>query len=203
MSVEIAFVGDVHGNLNALRGLSDVLTRIQVQRTIFLGDYINKGPDSAGVLQALLLYAEAGWATLLRGNHESTLLDAIDSGNLTAFLKMGGAMTIRSYVGERVGPDVLKDFRAKFPCRHLDGLRAMSDVFETSDVIAQHIPPAAFTTKFRISAHVPVGELPLINTDSAALDTGCGAALGRLTALLWPSLDYVQVDANGVRVTRN
>ena len=202
MSVEIAFVGDVHGNLSALRGLLDVLSRRGAPHTIFLGDYINKGAESAEVLQELLSYAEAGRATLVRGNHESALLAALDTGHLTAFLKMGGAMTIRSYVGTRVGPDVLQDFRARFPRKHLDGLRRMPEAYESDTFIAQHIPPAALTTKFRISAHVPVGELPQIRSDSALLDTGCGTESGRLTALLWPSLDYIQVDARGVMVTR-
>jgi serine/threonine protein phosphatase 1 len=168
---------------------------------VFLGDYVNKGTQSVEVMQELLAYSRAGRATLLMGNHEAALLDALDTGDLTTFLKMGGAMTIRSYVGARVGPDVLRDFRARFPNEHLDAIRRMPETYESDDLIAQHTPPAASTPKFRISAHVPVGELPRIGRHSAQLDTGCGAESGRLTALLWPSLDYVQVDARGATVT--
>jgi serine/threonine protein phosphatase 1 len=152
-------------------------------------------------MEELLAYCGSGRATLLRGNHEAALLDALDTGDLTAFLKMGGAMTIRSYVGEKVGPDVLSDFRARFPKEHLDGIRRMPETYESNDVIARHVRPPASTPKFRVSAHATVGNLPRIGSNSAQLDTGCGAGDGRLTALLWPSLDYVQVDALGAIVT--
>jgi serine/threonine protein phosphatase 1 len=201
VSAEIAFVGDIHGNLSALRGLCHFLTTRGEPHSVFLGDYINKGSQSAEVMQELVAYWRAGRATLLLGNHEEALLDALDTGDLTAFLKMGGAMTIRSYVGAKVGPDVLRDFRAEFPNEHLDTLRRMQATYESDDVIAQHRHPAASTCKFRISAHVPVGKLPWIGRHSAHLDTGCGAESGRLTALLWPSLNYVQVDAHGAVVT--
>ncbi len=201
MRAEVAFVGDVEGNLRALRGLRDVLRAYRGLHVVFLGDYINKGAQSAEVIEELLAYSRAGHTTLLRGNHEVELLAALDGDDLRTFLKMGGAMTIRSYVGGKVGPDVLSDFRASFPSEHLDAIRRMADTYELDDLIAQHIPPAASIRKFRISGHVPVGKLPRIGSRSAQLDTGCGSESGRLTALLWPSLDYVQVDARGAVVT--
>jgi serine/threonine protein phosphatase 1 len=202
LSAEVAFVGDVHGNLKALRGLWDALVTRGGPHVVLLGDYINKGPQSADVLHELVAHSRTGRATLLAGNHEQALVNALDTNDLGAFLKMGGAMTIRSYVGGKVGPDVLRDFRGKFPSEHLDALRRMAETYETSDLIAQHISPASSTLKFRISAHVPVGRLPRIGRHSAQLDTGCGADSGRLTALLWPSLEYIQVDARGATVER-
>jgi serine/threonine protein phosphatase 1 len=169
---------------------------------VFLGDYINKGPESARVMHELLAYSRADRATLLAGNHETALLDALETENLAAFLKIGGAMTIRSYVGGKVGADVLSDFRARFPREHLNAFRRMPQTYETDDLIAQHEPPAASTHKFRISAHVPVGNVPRVGRNSAQLNTGCGTESGRLTALLWPSLDLIQVDARGAIVTR-
>jgi serine/threonine protein phosphatase 1 len=201
VSTELAFVGDVHGNLSALQGLWEALVRRDVPHVIFLGDYINKGARSADVLHELISHAEAGRATMLAGNHEAALLDALDREDLSAFLKLGGAMTIRSYVGGRVGPDVLGEFTTKLPPEHLTALRRMPLTYETDDVVAQHIPPRSSTRKFRISAHLPVGDLPRVGRRSAQLDTGCGTDSGRLTALLWPTLDYIQVDAHGVAVT--
>jgi serine/threonine protein phosphatase 1 len=99
-----------------------------------------------------------------------------------------------------VGPDVFRDFRASFPNEHLDAIRRMPTTYESDDLIAQHIPPAASARKFRISAHVTVGKLPQIGRRSAQLDTGCGTESGRLTALLWPGLDFIQVDARGTLV---
>jgi serine/threonine protein phosphatase 1 len=202
VKVEIAFVGDIHGNLDALRGMFDVLAARGDPHAVFLGDYINKGPKSAEVVEELLTYERAGRATLLIGNHEAALLEALDTGDLAAFLKMGGAMTIRSYVGANVGPDVFSDFRTSFPNEHLEAIRRMPATYERDDVIAQHSLASASTPKFRISAHIPVGKLPRISHHSAQLDTGCGSPDGRLTALLWPSLDYTQVDADGAVVTR-
>ena len=202
MTTELALVGDVHGNLRALRGLWDVLVRREVPHVVFLGDYINKGARSADVLDELISHAGAGRATLLGGNHEAALLDALDRQDLSGFLKMGGAMTIRSYVGGRVGSDVFGDFLASLPPEHLEALRSMPATFETEDLVAQHIPPKSPTPKFCVSAHVPVGCLPRIGPHSALLDTGCGSDSGRLTALLWPELNYLQVDSNGVVVTR-
>ncbi|NKQ52015.1 serine/threonine protein phosphatase [Amycolatopsis sp. K13G38] len=200
MNTEVVFVGDVHGNLSALRGLWHALDMRGRSHAVFLGDYINKGAHSAEVIQELLAYSQAGRATLLAGNHETALLEALDTGDLSAFLKMGGAMTIRSYVGRRVAPEVLESFRASFPTEHLEAIRRMPDTYESDDLIAQHVLPAASTPKFRIGAHVPVGKLPRIEHHSAQLDTGCGGKSGRLTALFWPSLDYVQVDARGIVV---
>jgi serine/threonine protein phosphatase 1 len=201
MSVELALVGDVHGNLRAVQGLWDVLVRRDVPHVVFLGDYINKGAQSGYVLQELISHAETGRATLLAGNHEAALLDALDRQDLSGFLKMGGAMTIRSYVGGRVGSDVLGDFLTSLPPEHLEALRGMPPTYETEDLVAQHIPSRSPTPKFRVSAHVPIGNLPRIGHRSAQLDTGCGTDSGRLTALLWPALNYIQVDNHGAVVT--
>jgi serine/threonine protein phosphatase 1 len=194
-------VGDVHGNLPALRGLWDVLVRRAVPHVVFLGDYINKGARSAEVLEDLISHSQTGRATLLAGNHEVALLDALDRKDLRGFLKIGGPKTIVSYVGGRVGPDVLEAFAASLPPEHLQALRGMRASYETEDLIAQHLPPRSSTPKFRVSAHVPIGKLPRIERRFAYLDTGCGSDSGRLTALLWPALDYVQVDCNGALVT--
>lgn len=200
MSNDAAFVGDVHGNLAALVGLVDALAEHGRPHMVFLGDYINKGEYSAEVIAEVIKYSSAERATLLKGNHEVAVLNALASGSLTSFLKMGGAMTIRSYVGPRVGPDVLAEFVAHFPSDHLQAIREMPETFESADVIAQHGPFESPSPKFQVSAHMPVGDLPRINRGSAQIDTGCGVESGRLTALLWPSLHIVQVDATGRRV---
>lgn len=197
MSRNLAFVGDIHGNLEALRGVWDVCARLEVDHVVFLGDYINKGEHSAQVLRELISYEACGLATLLAGNHEVALLAALDSEDLSGFLKLGGAMTIRSYIGTRAAPDVFGQFKRAFPTEHLAALRRMATTYEAQDVVAQHVPTIDNPTGFRISAHSPVGELPRIDSKSAQLDTGCGAGEGRLTAFLWPSRDFVQVDSQG------
>jgi len=202
MNSEIAFVGDIHGNVNALRGVVDALRARGVLKAVFLGDYINKGANSREVLSDLIASEASGFGTLLRGNHETALLDALDTGDLTAFIKMGGAMTIRSYVGGKVNANVSEHLKSIFPVEHLNALRRMAETYESEEVIAQHVPSTALTHKFRISAHSHVGILPQITAHSAQIDTGCGdAEFGRLTALFWPSLDYIQVSDQGTVVS--
>ncbi|MCL2489575.1 MAG: metallophosphoesterase [Propionibacteriaceae bacterium] len=197
MSDRIAFVGDIHGNLPALRGIWKSVLSLGPKRVVFLGDYINKGTQSAPVMQELVEYKSNGLVTLLRGNHEMEFLNALESGDLRAFLKMGGAMSIRSYIGHKVGPDVASDLRASVPSQHLDALRQMPDVFEANDIVAQHLPIQVTTNKFAVSAHARVGRLPIITKRTAEIDTGCGSKDGRLTALMWPSLRFMQVDTKG------
>ena len=80
-------VGDIHGRLDLLE---DLLRRIEddagrhpsdAERTlIFLGDYIDRGPSSRGVVDRLLDDPLAGFATVrLMGNHEEALLSFLDS----------------------------------------------------------------------------------------------------------------------------
>ena len=202
MTTETAFVGDIHGNLKALHGLWGAIDDLRVRHTVFLGDYINKGAYSAAVLTELTARTTSGQATLLAGNHEHALLHALDSGNLAAFLKIGGAATIRSYVKGPVGLDVLADFRACLPLPHLEALRRMPETYETDEVVASHAPKSRPDGRYGISAHSEVGPLPRVGKHSAMIDTGCTEKSGRLTALLWPSRQFVQVDHNGVVVER-
>ena len=200
MTDHLAFIGDVHGNLDALLGVLNELAAWEGLHLVFLGDYLNKGQHSAEVIELLLKRNRAGKTTLLAGNHESALLRALDTADLTAFIKMGGATTIRSYLHRPVGPDVLEDFLAHLPTLHLAGLRSMPSTWESDGLIARHAP--VVDSRFSISAHIPVGPLPRITATTAQLDTGSGSSgdLGRLTAFLWPSRDYLQVDAAGRRV---
>lgn len=200
----IAFVGDVHGSIDALDSVLAALQQRSVGHTVFLGDYVNKGPASAAVLERLIPLARNGSTTLLRGNHETALLQAIDTQDLTAFLKMGGAATIRAYVEGDVGPDVIGDFRRAFPMAHLEAIRRMPARFRDARIIAQHEPlhPMSLlrVKRFAIAAHRPVGLLPRIGLHSADIDTGCSDEGGRLTAFLWPSRDYIQVDTDGTQI---
>ena len=203
----LAFVGDVHGSVDALDGILDSLRAEAVGHLVFLGDYVNKGMGSRSVLDRLIPMMLDGSATLLRGNHESELVRAVDTQDLRVFLKMGGAATVRSYADGNVGPDVLHDFLRAVPATHLDAIRQMPRRFHASGIIAQHEPLGAMVHrmlgKFAVTAHRPVGTVPTIRSRSAEIDTGCGDEGGRLTAFLWPSREYVQVDTAGARLTRD
>jgi len=196
-----AFVGDVHGNLAALQGLLKELDRDNICDFVFLGDYVNKGIHSFEVIEELLRFRTVNRVVLLRGNHEAVMLETLESGDLTSFLKIGGAATIRSYIGGPTSSNPIIDFRESIPASHYSVFKSMPEIYENDFVVATHAPLAQVSTsKFRISAHRNIGNKPIIRKTEANIDTGCGNQGGFLTALLWPELSYVQVDDTGQRV---
>lgn len=70
-------VGDIHGQLAKLEQLLEQVRPVDSDRWVFLGDYIDRGPDSAGVIAALIAFArQYSQSVFLRGNHEQMMLDA-------------------------------------------------------------------------------------------------------------------------------
>jgi len=77
----IDIVGDVHGHLEPLARLLDLMgyaedgTHPAGRRLVFLGDLCDRGPDSPGVFELVMRAVEAGGAICLLGNHEQALID--------------------------------------------------------------------------------------------------------------------------------
>lgn len=67
-------VGDIHGRLDLLDAL---LARFPGRHFLFLGDYVDRGPDSPGVVARVRELVTAGRATALLGNHDQMLIDAV------------------------------------------------------------------------------------------------------------------------------
>lgn len=85
-------VGDIHGHLDKLQGLMDQVNPTTNDRVVFLGDYIDRGPDSKGVIEFLIGFKKRYPKTVfLRGNHEQMLLDAIQESQLQLLLDTMGA----------------------------------------------------------------------------------------------------------------
>jgi serine/threonine protein phosphatase 1 len=95
-------IGDVHGNLHAL---NDLLAQVESTVTpddtvVFLGDYIDRGPDSCPVIQRIIHYCQESRASVvtLRGNHEDWLLKTMrDHTHHAWLLATNGYSTIESY----------------------------------------------------------------------------------------------------------
>ncbi|GGK88509.1 metallophosphoesterase family protein [Rufibacter glacialis] len=81
-------ISDIHGCLATFRQMVEEVIKLQPQDHLYLlGDYINKGPDSKGVLDYIFSLQRQGFQlTCLRGNHDQLLLDAIDLGEHTVWL---------------------------------------------------------------------------------------------------------------------
>jgi serine/threonine protein phosphatase 1 len=95
-------IGDIHGRLDLLNELLAKLPLEPADRLVFLGDYVDRGPDSHGVVERLLEVREERDCIFLLGNHESMFLDFLEwSGDPyfggDAFLQNGGDRTLASY----------------------------------------------------------------------------------------------------------
>ncbi len=94
--------GDLHGHIDKLNTLLNRIRpvfRREVDKYIFVGDYIDKGPDSKKVVERLIRLASSGVKTVFMvGNHESMLLDDYLTGKRPHFfLDNGGLSTLKSY----------------------------------------------------------------------------------------------------------
>src|SRR5215472_14688572 len=100
-------VGDVHGNLLALNDVIGLLRdELQPSDTVvFLGDYIDRGPDSKGCVDAILRFRDEVDAEVvaLMGNHEDWFLKTLrDHRRHSWLLGMDAFDTIRSYSADAV-----------------------------------------------------------------------------------------------------
>ena len=99
-------IGDIHGRLDLLEQILALVVedaerhpRDVVRSLVFVGDYIDRGPDSRGVIERLLDDPLPGFATIrLMGNHEDALLGFLDGhANGIGWLTYGGLETLLSY----------------------------------------------------------------------------------------------------------
>jgi serine/threonine protein phosphatase 1 len=122
-------IGDIHGSLSKLR---ELVARCEARALgasltfVFLGDYIDRGPESAGVVRYLMeLQSRLGPRMIaLMGNHEAMLLD-VCKGKCPAYhwVSQGGDATLRSYGVDRaqdLPETALNWFKAR-PLSHDDG----------------------------------------------------------------------------------
>ena len=92
-------IGDIHGFSGALETLLGMLN-LNEDRLVFLGDYIDRGPDSRGVLERLIALSQNPNHIFLRGNHDDWMLRArTEKDWLLSWLGagVGGKETMRSY----------------------------------------------------------------------------------------------------------
>lgn len=91
-------IGDIHGCAMALDTLLQLVNLKPTDQLIFLGDYIDRGPNSKGVLDRLIQLRLTGQVTTLRGNHELMMLAALESrANSQFWLHCGGREALESY----------------------------------------------------------------------------------------------------------
>jgi len=102
--VRIYAVGDIHGRLDLLNELlarigDDMSARPATRSvSIFLGDYIDRGPSSRETIDRLIAHAAANESVFLKGNHEQIAISCLrDRGLFERWMRLGGLETLMSY----------------------------------------------------------------------------------------------------------
>jgi serine/threonine protein phosphatase 1 len=89
-------IGDIHGCSAALDALLAAVSPTPDDQIVTLGDYVDRGPDTRGVLDRLLELDRSHRLAPLRGNHEIMMMDARTHG-LGLWSQVGGDQTLASY----------------------------------------------------------------------------------------------------------
>jgi len=153
-------VGDVHGRLDLLLALHDLIREDlaanppQTALLVYLGDYVDRGPHSAGVIETLLSDPVSGVETVhLMGNHEQVMLDfAIDGTFRDTWFRNGGRETLQSYgvdpdgagTGDEAVAALARAFADALPKVHRHFLAAMPTSHRAGSLFFAHagIDPA-------------------------------------------------------------
>jgi serine/threonine protein phosphatase 1 len=216
--MRILAIGDIHGHRVALDAVLAAVAPGPKDWIITVGDYVDRGPDSKGVLDRMLELQKGGNLIALRGNHEEMMMVSREEpGILPMWVTNGGQDTLDSY--GTAGRRGLLDDVPKSHWNFLD--HVCIDWFETDRhfyVHADAVPnvgfsaqrpqtlrwqkllphPRHFSGKTMICGHTvqPSGK-PLDLGFAVCIDTGIYLPDGKLTCLDVESGDYWQSDAAG------
>jgi serine/threonine protein phosphatase 1 len=150
--IRVYALGDIHGRSDLLKKMFAVIDadmeRNSVDRSIevFLGDYIDRGPESAYVLDLLLdrsLYRET---IFLKGNHEAHFLEVLrNPAKLEDWRQFGGLQTLMSYgIQPSINPDaseqtdLIRSLIEVMPKDHLTFLENLRPTFVCGDFLFVH-----------------------------------------------------------------
>ncbi|MFC0016438.1 metallophosphoesterase family protein [Roseibacillus persicicus] len=204
--------GDIHGCLHSFNTLIELLSPGADDVVVTLGDYVDRGPASKGVIDRLLQLQEEINLVTLRGNHEIMMEEARKGPPASSFWKLnGGIETMASYGGRS-----LKDV----PQSHWDFFDQLKPHYIEGEFLLTHATPPfdktvedcddedLYWSRFRdlkprkdglflICGHTPQEDRsPALESGHVCLDTGCVHG-GFLTALTLETGAYIQADENG------
>jgi serine/threonine protein phosphatase 1 len=135
-------IGDIHGCLDELRYLVEALPLARGDRLIFLGDYIDRGPNSSGVVSYLIQAQERlneNKLVFLKGNHEDMLLSFLGLGGQHGdmFLINGGKATLTSY-GRHDEKPAPREALGAIPPDHLNFYQDLQNYYLTEPFLCVH-----------------------------------------------------------------
>jgi serine/threonine protein phosphatase 1 len=128
-SAKVWVVGDIHGCLGELNSLLSFLEQsgelLPTDVIVFLGDYIDRGKDSRGVIERLLeLSSRIPQTYFIKGNHEEMFASFIDGASSSnRYLECGGLECIQSYGG--TGNEDINNRKSLIPASHLHFLKEL------------------------------------------------------------------------------
>ena len=132
-------ISDIHGCLNTFKALLDQLGLTKTDELYLLGDYVDRGPDSKGVLDLILQLRKEGYKVrCLLGNHEDMMVRSMTSfDELDMWLLNGGNPTLESF-----GVSYVEDV----PQAYIDFINEMEYCIEVDEYLLVHaginfIPP--------------------------------------------------------------
>lgn len=146
-------VGDIHGRLDLLDALLEQIGKDLADRPadkvalVFLGDLIDRGPDSAGVIERVRTLGNVPARTgCLLGNHEEMFLRTLDGEPSIAYdwLRFGGDACVESYGINASALQAMDEARIAatlaeaVPPAHVDFLRGCGDTFSFGDYLFVH-----------------------------------------------------------------
>lgn len=131
MSGRLIAIGDIHGCSAALRALLEAIQPTPEDTIVTLGDYVDRGQDSRGVVDQLITLSQHCQLKPLLGNHEEMMLDVIRDGQPPfRWLQYGGVDTLDSYgfCGDM----------SVIPQNHRDFFDSLLDFYETDSHFFVH-----------------------------------------------------------------
>lgn len=205
-------IGDIHGCATALAELLEFVAPGSDDVVVTLGDYVDRGPDSRGVIDLLLGLGSSCRHIPLRGNHEIMMLDArMTESWLGPWLEYGGEATLASYGGSFDDvPDEHIEFleNSLLPYYECDthffvhaNARAEMPLDKQPDAARYwqkfRDPKAHVSGKVMVCGHTPQASgVPLQNDHAICIDTKVYADDGWLTCLdvasgmIWQASDF-------------
>ncbi|WP_230656436.1 metallophosphoesterase family protein [Psychrobacter sp. I-STPA10] len=132
-------IGDIHGCLSLLKTLLAHIQPTQDDTLIFLGDMVDRGEDSKGVLDCVMMLEKQCHVIVIKGNHEEMMLGSMSDTETAKFwLRYGGAEAMQSF-GLQPSLEQIKHIPFKYKC----WLESLRNYYETVDFIFCHATPKA------------------------------------------------------------
>ncbi|NPA40390.1 MAG: serine/threonine protein phosphatase [Thermodesulfobacteria bacterium] len=207
---KIFAIGDIHGCIDSLESLLAILpVKWGKDFVIFLGDYIDRGPNPRKVIEKVIELKNKfpDRVFTLKGNHEQMFERFLLGYDISTFLYNGGSATLRCYYTKGM---------LEIPGEHLKFLKELKLIIETEEYIFVHggINPEKpleeqteddvlwirgsfyhYPGRFEktvVFGHTPFSE-PFVKEDRIGIDTGCVYG-GKLTAVMLPDREFFQVN---------